>query len=123
MATFLMLARDARETAEVWGSYSAEEAQRIIQQYMDWSRRMRESGHLTASNKLKGEGGRVVTGNGSAVAVKDGPYSETKEVVGGYWLLEAASYDEAVALAKTSPHLRFGSLEIREIDPIARPAS
>lgn len=113
MPKFLMLARDDRKG---WQGISAEEAQRIVQQYVDWSNRMRTSGRLAGSNKLTDGDGRVLAANGSHLEVKDGPYSETKEVVGGYWLVEAADYDEAVALAKDSPHLRFGSLEIRAVE-------
>ncbi len=113
MPKFLML---ARSTDQAWKDISPEEGQRIVQQYMDWSNRMRAAGRLGASNKLKDGEGRVLSGDGAQTAVKDGPYSETKEVVGGYWLLEAADFDEAVKLAKDSPHLRFGTLEIRAIE-------
>ena len=112
MAKFLML---ARSNDHAWQDLSAEEAQRIVQQYVDWSDRMRAAGRLGGSNKLTDREGRVISGSGAQMAVKDGPYSETKEVVGGYWLLEAADFDEVVNLAKDSPHLRFGSLEIRAI--------
>lgn len=113
MPKFLML---ARSDARAWEGISAEEGQRIVKQYVDWSDRMRAAGRLAGSNKLTDGDGRVLAGNGSRVEVKDGPYSETKEVVGGYWLLEAADFDEAVKLAKDSPHLRFGTLEIRAIE-------
>jgi hypothetical protein len=112
MPKFLML---ARSTDQAWQDVSAEEAQRIVQQYVDWSNRMRSAGRLVGSNKLTDGEGRVLSGTGPQMAVKDGPYSETKEVVGGYWLLEAADFEEAAKLAKDSPHLRFGSLEIRAI--------
>ncbi len=113
MPKFLMLARNEDGAFQ---DLSPEEGQRTLQQYMDWTTRMRAAGRLQASNKLKDGEGRVLSGGGSQVAVKDGPYSETKEVVGGYWLVEAADFDEAVQLAKDSPHLRFGTLEIRAIE-------
>ena len=53
---------------------------------------------------------------GENIIVTDGPYSETKELVGGYYVIEAADYAEAIEIAKTSPHLRFGGrIEVREI--------
>jgi hypothetical protein len=113
MPKYLML---ARSNDQAWKGISAEEAQRIVRQYVDWSNRMREAGRLAGSNKLKDGEGRVLSGNGGQMSVKDGPYSETKEVVGGYWLVEAADFDEAVKLAKDSPHLRFGTIEIRAIE-------
>ncbi len=56
---------------------------------------------------------------GSEVLVTDGPFAEAKEVIGGYYIVNAASYDEAVELAKLGPHLRYhGRIEIRQIDPL-----
>ena len=49
----------------------------------------------------------------------DGPYSETKEVIGGYFAVRAADYDEAVKICEDCPHLEYaGTIEIREIDDI-----
>jgi hypothetical protein len=49
--------------------------------------------------------------------VTDGPFAETKEVLGGYYLVEAASLDEALAMAKAIP-MPFGGVEVRPIDPL-----
>ena len=60
--------------------------------------------------------GRVIRSNGGKPRVTDGPYSETKEVLGGFYLIEAENYDAAVALAMDHPHLEYGgTLEIREL--------
>ena len=50
--------------------------------------------------------------------VSDGPFVESREIVGGVYVLAARDYDEAVALLSDSPHLRFGSIEIREIEEL-----
>jgi hypothetical protein len=51
--------------------------------------------------------------------VVDGPYSEAKEVLGGYFLVEAADYDAAVELSRDCPHLRYGRrIELRQVDEI-----
>jgi hypothetical protein len=51
--------------------------------------------------------------------VTDGPYSEAAEVLGGYFAIEAASYDEAVEIARTCPHLTGGQwIEVRQVDSI-----
>jgi hypothetical protein len=63
------------------------------------------------------EAARTVTPSRS----RDGPYSETKEVLGGYWLIEASDYDEAMEVVADHPHLRFGSLEVREIQEMTAP--
>jgi hypothetical protein len=49
------------------------------------------------------------------MAVTDGPFAESKEVLGGFWLLEAASYEEVQGFLKDHPHLDAGSLEVRQI--------
>ena len=49
--------------------------------------------------------------------VTDGPYAEAREVIGGLFMIEAANYDEVVELSKDCPHLDFGSIEIREVQP------
>lgn len=117
MSKFLVLARDNGG----WRDLSPEEGQRVIQKYFDWSNGMRSAGRLVGSNKLKDGEGRVVRGGGKAaeIAVKDGPYSETKEVLGGYWLIEADDYDEALKMVADHPHLRFGSLEVRAIEDLS----
>ena len=48
----------------------------------------------------------------------DGPYSETKEVVGGYFVMRAANYDEALELTRDCPFLEDGRIEIRQTDPM-----
>src|SRR5260370_10079072 len=110
MPKYLML---ARSNDQAWKGISAEEAQRIVRQYVDWSNRMREAGRLAGSNKLKDGEGRVLSGNGAQMSVKDGPYSQAKEVVGGYWLLEAADFDEAGKPAHGSPDPGVGPRGVR----------
>ena len=49
----------------------------------------------------------------------DGPYSEAKEVMGGFFVIEAADYDEAVKISSDCPHLRAGRrIELRQVDPL-----
>lgn len=49
----------------------------------------------------------------------DGPYSEAKEVIGGYFAIEAADYDEALDLCRDCPHLKYGErIELRRVDDI-----
>ena len=55
-------------------------------------------------------------GAGSA-RVTDGPYAEAREVIGGVFIVEAKNYDEVVELSKDCPHLDFGTIEIREVEP------
>ena len=70
------------------------------------------------SEKLQEEGGKMVTWKNGRVTVTDGPYSETKEVVGGYFTIRAASYEEAIEIARDCPFLDSGTISIRQADPM-----
>lgn len=95
---------------------SAEELQRIIQKYRAWGNSLRESGRLIGSHKLKDDAGRVLRAEGGKPRVLDGPFSETKEIIGGYFMIQAADYQEALQVAESCPHLAYGTIYIREID-------
>lgn len=116
MTKFLVLARGGG--AEAFEGMGPEEMQRIIERYVVWSQGLSEAGHLLASDKLRDGEGRIVAGGSSGPVVTDGPYSETKEVVGGFWVIEAQDYDRAVELLAESPHLEFGTLEVRAIEEV-----
>jgi hypothetical protein len=112
MAQFLILARDSGQ----WPEMSPGEIQRVTESYVRWTIERRQSGKLLASNKLFNGEGKLVRGGQGGMVVKDGPYVETKEVVGGYWLVEVPDYEHAVKLCADHPHLRFGTLELRRIE-------
>jgi hypothetical protein len=61
---------------------------------------------------------RVVGGRGGEVVTSDGPYAETKEVLGGFYLLEAADLDEAVRIAAGIPAAWDGAVEVRPVLPM-----
>ena len=97
-----------------WQSKSPGELQSVFAKYMGWGERARQKGCLLASNKLVDDAGKVLRRKPVAT---DGPYSETKEVLGGYYLVEAANYDEAVKLFLDHPHLGFdGTIEVRQLE-------
>jgi len=95
---------------------SPAEMQRIVERYVAWTDRLRAGGTLERSAKLKDGEGRVLRGAAKKLQVSDGPYAETKEIVGGFWVVEAATYDEVVRLCADCPHLEFGTLSIRALE-------
>ena len=98
---------------------SPAEMQAMIERYSAWARSVGQQGKLKGNNKLRDEGGRIVRGVDGRVVVADGPYAEAKEIVSGYFLVEADSYDEAVDIARGCPHAQSrGKIEIREIEPL-----
>jgi hypothetical protein len=56
-------------------------------------------------------------GSAGSARVTDGPYAEAREVIGGLFIVEAQNYEEVVELSKDCPHLDFGTIEIREVQP------
>lgn len=94
------------------------QVQEIIQRYKAWAQEMAAAGHLAGGEKLTEDGGRHLRMRGSQVVASDGPYAEAQDVVGGYFMLKAASDAEAEKLAMTCPHLDGTQwIEIRRIEP------
>jgi hypothetical protein len=116
MSLYLLLLHEAAPGAHP--AMSAEEMQKIIERYKAWADRMRREGRLAGGEKLADGAGRVLKRSGAKVHVTDGPFAETKDVIGGYFLLTAASFEEAVELSRDCPHLDFGAIEIREIERV-----
>lgn len=113
MAKFIMLLHDSGTFPP---DLSPDQIQAIIQRYVDWKQRV-QAGRQVEGHKLTDGEGRVLRGGVGSPTVTDGPYAESREVIGGLFIVEAASYDEAVELSKDCPHLDFGTIEIREIQP------
>jgi hypothetical protein len=109
MPQFVLMLRD---NGSFPSNISPEEIQAIIEKYRVWNERVGGSGE-----KLRDDEGRILVRNGGSVTVTDGPYVESKEVVGGFMIIEASSYDDAVRLCQDCPHLEFGSIEIRQVEP------
>ena len=118
MPQYMLLLHD---DPTAFASISPTEMQQIIQKYVTWGNRLRQAGVLADSHKLTEEPGRVMRGRAGQVRVTDGPFSEAKEVLGGYFTITAASYEEAVERARDCPHLDFGgAIEVRQVDTMGQ---
>jgi len=92
---------------------SPEEMQEISSQWMAWFKRLADEGRAVAGNPLEPKG-KIVSGANAKVV--DGPFAESKEAIGGYFLLKVNSMDEAVAIAKQCPGLPYGAkVEVRPV--------
>ena len=92
---------------------SPEEKQKVTDQWMAWFKRLTEQGKAVAGNPLEREG-KVVSGNNRIVS--DGPFAESKEAIGGYFLLDVPTMDEALVIAKECPGLPYGvKVEVRPV--------
>lgn len=88
----------------------------MLEQYMAWIRELNAGGHLIDSHKLYDQTGRRLTIRGGEMI--DGPFIEAKDAVGGIFIIEATSLDEATKLATACPGLSLqnGYVEVRVIE-------
>ncbi|MDO8434052.1 MAG: YciI family protein [Candidatus Binatus sp.] len=92
------------------------ERQQMFQDYGTFTREIAQAGKLKAGDPLEPSttATTVRVRNGKTV-VTDGPFAETKEQLGGYYLVEAKDLDEAIAIAAKVPGSKFGSIEVRPV--------
>ncbi len=90
-----------------------EEMQKVSDRWMAWFNGLKNDGRAIAGNPLEREG-KIVSGKNRAVS--DGPFAESKETIGGYFLLKVDSLDQAVAIAQECPGLSYGiRVEVRPV--------
>jgi hypothetical protein len=95
-----------------WERLSPEEMQKATEKFMAWGKKP----STRDGKRLGNDAGKVMRSEGGQVRTTDGPYSETKEVLGGYYTIEAADYDEAVRLSLDHPSLEYGgTIEVRHV--------
>ena len=119
MPQFMLILRG--DTTVDYSQWSPEDMQRVIGEYESWAANLAQKNLLIDGKKLTDFDGKVVVPGKEGVTVKDGPYVETKEVVGGVYLIRAESFDHAVELCKNHPNLQFGSIEVRQLDFMGQP--
>jgi hypothetical protein len=114
MPKYMLLLHD--DTSR-FAAMSPAEMQQVIEKYVAWGDRLRRAEIIVDGQKLADEPGKIVRGAGGKMRVTDGPYSESKEVLGGYYTIVAGSYEQAVERSKECPHLEYGgTIEVRAID-------
>jgi hypothetical protein len=93
-----------------------EEAQEMFGEYFAFTQRIVDSGEFISGDPLQGlETATTVRVRGGKTASTDGPFAETKELLGGYYLVDCKDLDRAIELAAQIPDARLGSVEIRPI--------
>jgi hypothetical protein len=109
------------DDTKAWEKFSEKQRQEGMELYMKFTQEVKSSGHWVASNQLQPasmatsvrerDGKRLVT---------DGPYAETREQLGGFYMIEAKDLDEAIGIAARVPSAKWGVVEVRPI--VERPA-
>ncbi len=115
MSQFVFLYR----AGQMDGASSPEEMQQTMQKWMSWMKELENQGYLKDIGQPLEVAGKVVRGRQKNVT--DGPYAETKDIVGGYSLVEASDLDQAVELSKGCPifELAGGMVEVRPVMKMA----
>jgi hypothetical protein len=101
-----------------FANISEAEGTKIFQEYMDYTKGIKKSGNYIGGEALQpvATATTVRQRNGKTLTT-DGPFAETKEQLGGFYLVDAKDLDEAIKLASGIPAVRNGSIEVRPIMP------
>ncbi|HEX4006036.1 MAG TPA: YciI family protein [Acidobacteriaceae bacterium] len=91
-----------------------------VAKMMEYNKSLQQAGVLLALDGLHppSSGARVAFSDGK-ITVTDGPFSETKEVIGGYWILQVRSREEAIEWARRAPCFGDGIIEVRQIQEMS----
>ena len=110
------------ENEASWAAMPEEEQGKVFGEYMTYTQDIARDGKLihgealqptATATSVRVENGRTIT--------TDGPFAETREQLGGFYLVDAADLDEAIALAARIPGARSGTIEVRPVLPTAMP--
>ena len=111
---YLCLIYDDEKT---WATMSQADAQAMMGEYFAFTERIKQSGHHLAGEALKpvNTATTVRVRNGKMSAT-DGPFAETKEQLGGFYMIEAKDLNEALQIASRIPSAKTGSIEVRPVE-------
>ena len=101
---------------ETWNKLPASEIEAIMQAHTSLQQELRASGEFVEAHEL-GEEAKFVRRNGSACSVTDGPFTETKEIVAGYYIVDCVDLARAVEIAGMLGESTLWPIEVRRIDP------
>ena len=120
MTHYLLTVHGPADTNE-FGSYgSREEMEAAFEATGVFNEQLKTDGYWVFAGGLKpASTASVVDGRGHAVVTTDGPYLETKEVIGGFWVIDAPDLDVALAVAADASHACRGKVEVRPFDGVA----
>lgn len=115
---FLCLAYEAEET---FNTMPRAEWEALRVETLSYVEQLQQSGQLILTNALQSarKAATLQVRDGKAM-VTDGPFAETKEQLGGFFLIEAANRDEAVQIAAKWPGARYGKIEVRPVEEALR---
>lgn len=109
---------------QFWGTISRAEQSQIMAEFGAFTEQVKTRGQYVSGAQLQ------PTSTATSVRIRDGkrlvtdgPFAETQEQLGGYYLIDAKDLDEAIAVAAQIPSVRYGTVEVRPIVPMPVPAA
>ena len=101
---------------DVWNGLPEDERNALYGEYTSFTESIREGGQYVQADQLQPiSTATTVRVRDGKTLVTDGPFAETKEQLGGYYLIDAADMDEALKIAERIPSARYGSIEVRPV--------
>jgi hypothetical protein len=92
------------------------EAEKHYQEYSEFTESIKKSGHFIGANRLKPpDAATTVRVRNGKISAIDGPFAETKELIGGYYVIESKDLNEAIQVAARIPGAKLGCVEVRPI--------
>ncbi|MQA92628.1 MAG: YciI family protein [Gemmatimonas sp.] len=107
----------AYDDEQAFNDMPLDDWQALRQEVMDYAEQLKNERILIATHALQGIAtAATVRVRNDEVSVVDGPFAESKEHIGGYFLIEAGSFEEAVQIASKWPSARIGTIEVRPVE-------
>ncbi len=104
------------ESEADWNKISETEQQKIYKEYMGLTEDLKKNGKYKVAHQLQPVAtATTVRERNGKKSITDGPFAETKEQLGGFYLVEAKDLDDALAIAARIPSVRTGSIEVRPV--------
>jgi hypothetical protein len=99
-----------------WATFGDEERQGFMQEFFDYTNELRESGAYVTGGQLQpAAAATTLQVRDGETLTTDGPFAETKEQLGGYYLIDVESHDGALEWAAKLPAARWGTIEVRPL--------
>jgi hypothetical protein len=111
------------DNEKAFSSFPKDRVDKIMAGYNEFTQSIVKSGHFRAGSQLyPTSAATTLRERDGKVVMSDGPFAETKEQLGGYYLVECKDLDEALGIAKRIPSVRSGSIEVRPLVPMSEAA-
>jgi len=111
------------DNEQSWAALSEAEAGAIMGEYFAFTNAIKAGGHYLAGEALKPVStATTVRVRGGKMSTTDGPFAETKEQLGGFYMIDARDLNEAIQIAAKIPAAKTGSVEVRPVEVFDAPA-